>query len=888
MTSDFDGSDHRHVCARRRAGVFTLPGAATHYPPDLEIEPVHLDIDLHVDIASRTAAGVVTHTLVWRRPGAAALELHAVDFHELDVSCVDGHALQWRYDGRTIRVRFAEGAARGATRKLAIRYRVVDPISGLFFSAPSPLSPHAPLFAATDHETERARHWLPTIDLPAVRPTLAFHLRAAAELTILANGTLGRVDMHDDGTKTAHWSLDVPCPSYLTCFVIGDLLMCDDGDHVGDGSGVPLAYFTAKSSESHGLSRTPGIDHLQRSFGGTAEIMRWMTDKLGMPFPFPKYFQFALPDFGGAMENISLVSWDDIFLLDETLAGEWGRLVDQINVHEMAHSWFGDLVVCRDYAHAWLKESWATYMESCWFEDIVGRDEQHYELWLNANSYFREADARYSRPIVTRSWHNSFEMYDMHLYPGGAMRLHTLRCMLGDELFWEGVRAYLHDYAGKLVETDDFRHVMERVSGRSLGKFFDQWILSPGYPALEVDFDWDDAHHRGTFNIKQTRAGCKGDDDSNDGNGKRDDGHEAPFAFPLTLAWSIDGEVQRRRVDIERTRHSFVFEMDGEPDMVRVDPDFEVLHKLEFDPGVDKLETQLVDAPDVLGRILAGRELIKQARSKALDKIRARWSEDPRFGEPFWGVRLEWAKALGHLGSVAAIEVLSHAITCERDYRVLEGLLRACIDLRDPGLAEAVTRRFEQGLPHRAAAAAWELLGAQRERAPYELIEAAAKRASYLGVEQSAALRALAATRDERALDALIARTAPVETSDRARPAAALALGQLARRLDKRPRERAVERLMALLRDHVPRVRMAAAYGLEAARATEAIGALESFRAGLTHQEQVRIDRVLANLRKGEDPRIGSAEKEIEELREKLRKLEERFEKLHGRVHAED
>lgn len=851
--------------------MFTLPGATTHYPPDLEIEPVHLDIALRVDIEARSVVGVVTHTLAWRRAGAVALELHAVDFMDLALEDLDGHELRWRYDGRCIHVTWQSGAERDATRRLAITYRVVDPISGLFFSAPHALAPDAPRFAATDHETERARHWLPTIDLPSVRPTLAFHLRAPADLTILANGLRASEELHDDGSKTAHWQLEQRCPSYLTCFVIGELVECNDDDHIGDGTGIPLAYFTAKTNGFDARN----VDHLSRSFGGTAEIMRWMTEKLGSPFPFPKYYQFALPDFGGAMENISLVSWDDHFLLDETLAGEWGRIVDQINVHEMAHSWFGDLVVCRDYAHAWLKESWATYMEACWFEDVVGRDEQLYELWLNAQSYFREADGHYTRPLVLREFHNSFELYDMHLYPGGAMRLHTLRCMLGDELFWEGVRAYLREYAGKLVETDDFRRIMERVSGRSLGKFFDQWIHSPGYPAIDAEFDWDNAHHRGTFTIKQTQAD-KPDKD------KPAATAVGLFSFQLTLAWTIDGVRHQRRVDIERERHSFAFEMDSEPDMVRVDPDFEVLHKLEFHPGTDKLETQLAQAPDVLGRILAGRELIKQGKQKHLTKIAERWSV-----EPFWGVRLEWARSLGQLGSQPAIAALVQAIACEKDHRVLEGLLRSCMDLRDDTLLRAVVERFEKGLPHRAASVAWELLGAYRERAPYDLIAAAADRPSFNGFEQSGALRALAATRDERALDHLIARSHAGTTSDRARPAAAYALGVLARRLDKRPRERAIERLVDLLRDHLPRVRLASAYGLEAARATEAISQLQAYRATLTHQEQVRVDRILSGLRKGDDSRVGAAEKELEELREKLRKLEARVESLQARVNTE-
>ncbi|MCA9697800.1 MAG: hypothetical protein KC431_09775, partial [Myxococcales bacterium] len=364
----------RHVCAHRhhahaqgRAGDFSLPGAEAHYPPDLQIEPVHLDIDLRIDIDGRRADGTVTHTLRWRTAGADSLELHAVDMRDVDVCDPDGPegdepSIEWRYDGKVIRVRWREGGALDETRRLQIRYRVVEPVTGLFFSGSEVYGdawPDAPRFAATDNETERARHWLPTIDLPSVRPTLAFHLRAEEKLTILANGLCVGEDVHGDGSKTAHWRLDQPCPAYLTCFAIGDFVRLDDGDC----EGIELAYF---------CSREHGQGHLSRSFGGTAEIMRWMTGRLG-PFPYPKYYQFALPHFGGAMENISLVSWDDQFLLDETLAGEWGRLVDQVNVHEMAHSWFGDLVVCRDYAHAWLKESWATYMEVCWFEDMLGR-----------------------------------------------------------------------------------------------------------------------------------------------------------------------------------------------------------------------------------------------------------------------------------------------------------------------------------------------------------------------------------------------------------------------------------------------------------------------------------------------------------------------------------
>src|SRR5690606_37766856 len=158
-------------------------------------------------------------------------------------------------------------------------YGVIHPVTGLFFSKPDGAYPNAGTWAATDHETERARHWLPCVDLPNARPTLNFLLRAKQEYTILANGELVKEEVHDDGTKTAHWELKQRCPSYITCFAIGDFTRCDDGEH----NGKPIAYFAERNWKP---------EDLKRSFGRTGAMLDWMTRKLDDPYPFPKYYQF--------------------------------------------------------------------------------------------------------------------------------------------------------------------------------------------------------------------------------------------------------------------------------------------------------------------------------------------------------------------------------------------------------------------------------------------------------------------------------------------------------------------------------------------------------------------------------------------------------------------
>jgi aminopeptidase N len=92
------------------------------------------------------------------------------------------------------------------------------------------------------------------------------------------------------------------------------------------------------------------------------------------------------------MENISLVTWSDAFILDETNALERKHLTNLVNIHEMAHTYFGDLLVIRHFEHAWLKEGWATYMEPCWLQDNVSEDAFRYDMLENHSSYTKECE----------------------------------------------------------------------------------------------------------------------------------------------------------------------------------------------------------------------------------------------------------------------------------------------------------------------------------------------------------------------------------------------------------------------------------------------------------------------------------------------------------------
>ncbi len=842
-------SDAELEIREKTSADFASKLAEPQYAPELRLEPVHLDMDLRVDLERQRLEAVVTHTVRCNDAGASALVLHGVELGDLRA---EGDGVVWDYDGQELHLAWEQPFDAHEERRVTLRYLVQEPRSGLFFSKPSEHAPEAPLFAVTDHETERARHWLCTVDLPAVRPTLRFRIRADASLTILANGTLQGEEIHEDGTKTATWVLGHPCPSYLTCFAVGDFVRWDS-EPVG---GVPIAAFASRARFDEA--------HLERSFRRTADMLRWLPRRLGAAFPYPKYFQFAVPGIGGAMENISLVSWDDRFLLDEALETEERQLMDAINLHEMAHSWFGNHVVCRDYAHAWLKESWATYMETCWLEHDLGKEAADYDLWVNAQNYFRESNERYRRPIVTRRFDSSWDMYDYHLYPGGAWRLHMLRKMLGEEVFWRAVQRYLCTFGGNVVETDDFRRVLEEESGRSLERFFDQWLRSPGHPKLKGRFTWRATAKEGCFEIEQTQ---------------RDDKTGVPiFAFDLDLAYWIDGERYVRKVRFDREKLSCVVPMERSPDRVRVDPDLRVLHELTFEVGDERLRAQLRD-DDVWGRILAGRALAATGKRTHIEAIAEQLRRDPH-----WGVQTQLAEVLGRAQTDSAVRVLSELVADHAEPRSLAALFRAAGRYRDPRLGEALRARVEAGrLPPRALEAAHEALGAQREDAPIELLSEASGREGFGGFGQGGALRGLGATRQKAALELLLTRTRAGAVPFTVRPHAVGALGILARTLDEPERERATEALIDLLRDPAPKVRWAAALALCTAKARRAAGAVEAYAATLTHQEEVRLRRKIRALRRGRGG-VRQAEQRLEELEAKLRKLSDRLEKLESQA----
>ncbi len=834
----------------RRPQEFAFADVGPKYAPDLGLVPVHTKIQLQVDPLAESAVGTVWITVKAEVPDQRQLTLDAVDFQNLNVTDETAHELHFRYDGDQIALRWEKAFAEGEERIIQVEYKVVKPLTGLLFSHPLETLPDAPLFAVTDNETERARYWFPCVDFLTVRTTLEFLLTAPRDLTILANGN--RISEEVAGEwKTAHWKLDYPCPSYLACFAIGDFTQVED-EPLRD---IPIQYFADRSY-------TP--EQVRRTFDQTRPMLKWMEKKLGQPYPFPKYFQFAALGIGGAMENISLVSWDDKVMLDETMARELKYHVDLVNVHEMAHTYFGDAIVSYDFAHVWLKESWATYIESVWLEDTVGQEAMDWQLAEEARTYMAEVKDRYVRPIVTRDYDHSWNMFDMHLYPGGAWRLHMLRHEVGTPSFWAGVRDYVAKYMGKTVETIDFQRCLERRSGRNLGPFFDQWFHASGYPVLKLDFEYDGDRSIGVFTLEQKQVDAK---------------RKIPvFNFDLEIEWrGASGEIRTESLQIRKEKQVFLVPME-EPETLIADPGLHLLAEIEFDPGSDRLRRLLDPELSVSARMQAITALCSKGRTGDLEAIATYLSK-----EKFWGLRCHTYRQLSSVGTPESFGIIGELLEGESDDMALEHAAKAAGSHAAPRLRAAILEKLkEQELPYFARRELLHSLGKQRQAEDLPYLSEAMQREDWRKITAAGASLGLAALRTPQAVLPLTREAGEETLFHDERVARYQGAANLYRWLDPAQRLPLLDMLVNGTRDRLQYAALAAARALPATGEAEARNALQAYRRRRAPQEWPVIDRLLQALEdasKPSDPGKKFSGK-LEKLDRKLGEFENRLQKL--------
>jgi aminopeptidase N len=316
----------------------------------------------------------------------------------------------------------------------------------------------------TQGQGKYTSHWLPSID--DVNDKIEFDLMflIPKDKSVVANGKL--IDLQNVNEVIA-WRFDMekPMSSYLVAFAIGEFNKKD----LASNSGIPIELYY-KPSDSLKVEPT---------YRYSKQIFDFLETEIGIPYPWQNYKQVPVRDFLYAgMENTTATFFSEAFVVDSI--GFNDRNYVNVNAHELAHQWFGDMVTEKASEDHWLQEGFATYYALLAEKDIFGDDYYYWQLYQTAEQLKTASDEGKGESLLNP------KASSLTFYQKGAWALHILRERIGDEAFKTAIKNYLEKYKFKNVSTDDFLNEVKGVSAIDISDFERKWLQQSAFKGEEA------------------------------------------------------------------------------------------------------------------------------------------------------------------------------------------------------------------------------------------------------------------------------------------------------------------------------------------------------------------------------------------------------------------
>jgi aminopeptidase N len=317
----------------------------------------------------------------------------------------------------------------------------------------------------TSTEMSYSRNWFPCDDRPADKAEdgVELYITVRDDWHVASNGLLAYTQPVGSDSRLFHWVHSYPIATYLVAIACAEYYTSFNQTW----RGMPVNYYVYANQ----ATAAPIF------FEHQLDMLDCFAAKFGdYPFKAERYGVAAvnMTNFGG-MENQTCT-----FIRSSYIGPHHNG--DHLLAHELAHSWWGDMVTCGTWKDLWLNEGQATYSDALYTEYSYGGAAFREQMKSYANSYFREdASRRFSVYDPTYPWSAT-------VYQKGAWVLHMLRRLMGDADFYRAWNDYGAAHKYGTAVTDDLQYEFERVYGSDLDWFFEQWVYKAGYP--EFKYSW--------------------------------------------------------------------------------------------------------------------------------------------------------------------------------------------------------------------------------------------------------------------------------------------------------------------------------------------------------------------------------------------------------------
>lgn len=323
----------------------------------------------------------------------------------------------------------------------------------------------------------------PVKDHPSDKPSSAtMRLTVPDPLVAVGPGKLIETVKNNDGTSTYVWRMTNPISNYSIVFDAAPYRLIKDSTKSVTGETIPIEFYILPESYDKGA----------RLIEETKKYNAFFEKYLG-PYPFrsQKLGIVETPHLG--MEHSTHIAYGNKYKF--TPEG-----FDWLMFHEFGHEWWANLVTARDWKDFWIHEGFQSFMDTLYVEETKGK-----EAYFKAMQG-RAKNTRNMQPVAPREAKIAYQVYmaepdylksDGDIYGKGAVVLHTLRYLVGDEAFFKALRhmayptkqmeTYTDGRQTRLVDTDDFLKIAEKDSGMELDWFFEMYLRTPKLPKLVTE-----------------------------------------------------------------------------------------------------------------------------------------------------------------------------------------------------------------------------------------------------------------------------------------------------------------------------------------------------------------------------------------------------------------
>ena len=444
--------------------------------------------------------------------------------------------LKFTHKNDELWVYFDKGSMINERNKFTVRYKGI-PASGLKIGN----NKYGDRTFFSDNWPNKARNWLATIDHPYDKAMCEFIVTAPDHYQVVSNGLKIEETNLEGDKKLTNWKQSVPISPWLYVLGVAKFAV----QYVDEFDGKSIQTWVFKQDRDAGF-----YDFAEP----TKKVLEFYSSYIG-PYSYEKLANIQSNSVSGGMEAASAILYSD-----NSVKGDRNTRWRNVVIHEIAHQWFGNSVTEYDWDDVWLSEGFATYFTLLFIEHEYGRD----AFVQGLRSSQKRIDAFYEKnpnyTIVHDNLKNMKDVTSSQTYQKGSWILHMLRGVLGTEMFWKGIRAYYKKYKDLNVSTDDFKKIIEEVTGVDLTVFFNQWLYYPG--ALKLDGVWYYDKLEGVVVLELNQV----------------QGDGSLFQMPIEIG--IDFEKNNQKIEkilLKGESSVYKIKVENKPELIHLDPNLWVL-----------------------------------------------------------------------------------------------------------------------------------------------------------------------------------------------------------------------------------------------------------------------------------------------------------------------